>query len=161
MVWGCVNAQGVGELHFIQNIMNADMHWEILNTKMMPSLKRLGRGKIFQHDNYPKHSARVTSAVLKKKKVKVLDCPSMSPDLNPIEHLWNVLKSKFEQRKPWNIAELWDVITTEWKNIEPSTCTNLVHSMPRRLAAVINNQGSHTKYWRNIDIKRSFIPWPL
>ena len=100
MVWGCMSAQVVGELHFIENIMNADMYCEILNTKMMPSLKRLGRGKIFQHDNDPKHSARVTSAFLKKKKVKVLDCPNMSLDLNPIEYLWNVLKRKVEQRKP-------------------------------------------------------------
>ena len=130
MIWGCMTAHGVGENHFIDGIINADMYCKILNAKMISSLKHLGRGAIFQHDNDPKHSAKMTSAFLKKKKVKALDWPSMSPDLNPIEP---VLKRQVEQRQPSNIQELRNVISTEWENIQASTCSNLVHSMPRRL----------------------------
>ena len=73
MIWGCMTAHGVGENHFIDGIINADMYCKILNAKMISSLKHLGRGAIFQHDNDPKHSAKMTSAFLKKKKVKALD----------------------------------------------------------------------------------------
>ena len=146
MVWGCMSSQGVGDLHFIEGIMNAQMYCNILAKKMIPSLKVLGRGAVFQHDNDPKHSAKATSAFLKKKRVKVLDWPSMSPDLNPIEHVWNHLKRHVEQRQPSNLHELKDVVITEWENIQPTSCSSLVHSMPRRLAAVIQNRGSHTKY---------------
>ena len=81
VVWGCMSAHGVGELHFIDGIMiNADMYYKILNAEMIPSHKHLGREAIFQHDNDPNHSAMMTSAFLKKKKGKVLDWPSMFPD---------------------------------------------------------------------------------
>ena len=121
------------------------MYCNILAKKMILSLKALGRGAVFQHDNDPKNSAEATSAFLKKKRVKVLDWPSMSPDLNPIKHVWNHPKRQVEMRQPSNLHELKDVVATEWRNIQVS-CSNLVHSMQRRLAAVIKNNGSHTKY---------------
>ena len=113
---------------------------------MLPSLRALGRGAKFQHDNDPKHTAKITSQFLSSKKVSVLPWPSMSPDLNPIEHLWGVLKRRVEEKKPRNIQKLKQEIEEEWKSIQPATSAALVESMPRRLEAVISNKGSNTKY---------------
>ncbi len=51
MVWGCMSAAGTGELQFIEGTMNANMYCDILKQSMIPSLWRLGRSAVFQHDN--------------------------------------------------------------------------------------------------------------
>ncbi len=70
-----------------------------------------------------------------------MDWPSMSPDLNPIEHLWGILKWKVEERKVSNIHQLHDVVMEEWKRTPVATCEALVNSMPKRVKAVLENNG--------------------
>ncbi len=146
LMWGCMSAAGVGELHFIDGIMNSQMYCSILKEKVLPSLRALGRRALFQHDNDPKHTSKATVGFLKKNRVKVIQWPSMSPDLNPIEHLWGILKRQVEHHSPSSIQSLKEVILEEWKKIDLAKCRQLVHSMPRRLGAVIKNHGGHTKY---------------
>ncbi len=96
-----------------------------------------------------------TTALLKKLRVKVMDWTSMSLDLNRIEHLWGILKRKVEECKVSNIHQLCDVVMEEWKRTPVATCESLVNSMPKRVKAVLENNGGHTKYWHfgpNFDI---------
>ncbi len=111
-------AAGVGELHFIDGIMNSQMYYSILKEKMLPSLHALGRRTLFQLDNDPKHTSKATVGFLKKNRVKVIQWPSMSPDLNPIEHLWGILKRQVEHHSPSSIQSLKYVILEEWKKID-------------------------------------------
>ncbi len=75
-----------------------------------------------------------------------MDWPSMSPYLNPIEHLWGILKRKVEERQVSNIHQLHDVVMEAWNRTPVVTCEALVNSMPKRVKTVLENNGGHTKY---------------
>ncbi len=72
MIWGCMSAAGTGELQIIEGTMNAYMYCDILKQRMIPFFRRLGRRAIFQHDNDPKHTSKMTTALIKKLRVKVI-----------------------------------------------------------------------------------------
>ncbi len=80
----------------------------ILDENLLQSAQdlRLGRRFTFQQDNDPKHTAKITKEWLHNNSVTVLEWPSQSPDLNPIEHLWRDLKMAVHQRLPSNLTEL-------------------------------------------------------
>lgn len=147
MVWGCMASKGLGKLHFIDGIMNSDVYMEILKTQMLPSAKNLlGRRYLFQQDNDPKHKSKKVTEFLNQRRVKVLEWPAQSPDLNPIEHLWEEMEKRRNDENPRNRQELKDVLQKIWNDIEPDVCQELVESMPRRLQAVIAAKGGPTKY---------------
>lgn len=75
-----------------------------------------------------------------------MDWPAQSPDLNPIEYLWGILKKRLCGFQPKNMEHLWDKVQKEWYFIEQAICSNLVEPMPRRCAAVLKNRGNATKY---------------
>ncbi len=88
----------------------------------------------------------MTTALLLKVKVMVMEWPIMSPDLNPIEHMWGILKRKVEKHHVSNIQQLRDVTMEEWKRMPATSCAALVNSMPRRIKTVLDNNGAPTKY---------------
>lgn len=154
MAWACMSAKGPGDLIFIDDvnddgsmIMDGETYRSILKTYIQRNGTALaGRGFVLQADNDPKHTAKATKELIAKKKWKILSWPSQSPDLNPIEHAFGLLKKKLRSQKPSSRAELKEMALKAWKDIAPSEMKKLVHSLPRRLRAVIANNGYATKY---------------
>lgn len=152
MVWACISSQGVGELVFIENTMNAEQYFQILKTNLHQSATKFGfisenrpTFKFYQ-DNDPKHKEYNVRNWLLYNCGKVLDTPPQSPDLNPIEHAWSYLKKKVGKRNPTNRGQLKAFVLEEWQKIPLEYIQNLVNSMKRRLQHVQNAKGGHTKY---------------
>ncbi|KAF2364436.1 Transposase Tc1-like [Trinorchestia longiramus] len=111
MVWDCFSSSGVGKLHIIGGTMNGRKCREILEEQLQPlaRLLKFKRGWKFQQDNDPKHTANETKEWLMLKKINILEWPSQSPNMNPIENLWRELKLKIQKRGPNNITELQEI----------------------------------------------------
>ncbi len=102
---------------------------------------------IFQQDLAPAHRAKATSTWFKDHGIPVLNWPANSPDLNPIENLWGIVKRKMWYARPNNAEELKATIRATCASITPEQCHRLIVSMPRRIDAVIHAKGAPTKYW--------------
>ncbi len=145
MLWGCFSAKGTRQLHHIKGMIDGAMYHQGQGIEASQGIE-MGHGWVFQHDNNPTHSAKATKEWLKKKHTKVLEWPSQSPDLNPIEHLWRELKVQVAKRQPRNLNDLERICKEEWDKIPPEMCANLVANYKKRLTSVIAKNSFATKY---------------
>ena len=103
---------------------------------------------IFQQDGAPAHTAKSVKAFLAQEGIEVLDWPGNSPDLNPIENLWAIMKSRMASQTFTNRQQLLEAIIRSWFHDigQGDMLTNLIKSMPNRLAKVISAKGGHSGY---------------
>ncbi len=102
---------------------------------------------IFKQDLAPTHTAKGTKNWFNDNDVTVLDWPANSPDLNPIENLWSIVKRKMRDTRPNNADDLKAAMKATWAYITPEQRHRLIASIPRRIDAVIHAKGGPTKYW--------------
>ncbi len=95
MAWGCIGAYGMVSLHVLEGTMNVERYIKVLEQHVLPS-----RPRVFQQDNAKPHTPAITTACLRSKRVRVLNWPTCSPDLKPIENIWPIIKRKICQRRP-------------------------------------------------------------
>ncbi len=148
MVWGCISAYGMGNLHVLEGTMNAKRYIKVLEQHMLPSRRRLFQGKpcVFQQDNAKPHTAAITTEWLHRRRVRVLNWPVYSPDLSPIENIWCIIKRKIHQRRPQTLQQLETFISQEWDQIPTPKLQKLITSMPRRLQIVLKRRGDATPW---------------
>ncbi len=144
MLWGYFSAKGTVKLHSIKGTMEGPCTVRVRALNPARALK-MGRGWVFQHDNDPKHTAKATKVLLKKKHTKVLEWPSQSPDLHHIDNLWRELKVRVAKRQPRYLNDLERICKEEWDKIPPEI-PNLVANYKKHLTSVIANKGFATKY---------------
>ena len=150
MFWGCMSWQGMGRLQLVEGMMKKEQYLEVLQHRVLPQADDWFEGCdwVFQQDLAPCHTAGVVKDFFRDNDVTVLEWPGNSPDLNPIENLWAILKNRFGKRgirtKPEAIRWMLDVA----HHAEDITeiCSNLVDSMPRRISACIKAKGGHINY---------------
>ena len=102
---------------------------------------------IFQHDNARSHTARHTQNILRIHNVNVLQWPARSPDLSPIEYLWDHLGRQVRERHDVNnICDLERALQAEWVRIPLQVIRKLICSFTRHCLAVLAANGGHTRY---------------
>ena len=151
MVWGCMLWEGVGYACKIDGTMDGELYVKILQDELQESINYYNKTKddiIFQQDNDSKHTCHKARNWFQDHDFNVMLWPAHSPDLNPIEHLWNHLKRRLAgyEEEAKGMLELWERVQVEWDKIEPEVCQILIESMPRRMEAVIKAKGGYTKY---------------
>lgn len=114
-----------------------------------------GPGTIFQQDNAKIHRLMRMQEWFENHVVWVMEWPPYSPDLNPIEHCWNLLKEKLIGPYPRlfmagksqiNWTEFHEAIRAAWWAIPQATINALIDPMLRRIEAVYRVRGWYTKY---------------
>jgi hypothetical protein len=151
IVWGCITYNGVGRLERINGIMDRHYYVDILRRSMFGTLDDFKIAKtdfVFQHDNDPKHKSKYTTRFLDSNAILVLPWPPNSPDMSPIENVWDTLDRKVHSRKDkaTNTEELWKMIQEEWYGLDLEYIQNLYKSMRRRVDALLSAKGGPTKY---------------
>ena len=149
MVWGGILGRRKTNLIVVQGNLNAQGYInQILQPEAVPFLQRHWPA-ILMHDNARPHVARICQQFLNRNNVIVLPWPAVSPDMNPIEHIWDYLGRKVWARgNVHNLRDLENALIQEWNNIPNVVMRRYVKSMLGRLAACINSRGGHTRYWR-------------
>ncbi len=129
------------QVHFIDGILNAQRYRdEILRPIVVPFIH--DHHLILQHDNAWPHVARICTQFLEAENIPVLAWPAYSPDMSPIEHVWDALDRRIRRHVPVpaNIQQL------RTANISQATINNLINSIRRRCVALCEANGGHTRY---------------
>ena len=152
MVWGCFSGKkGRGSIFFLppKTTMNSDMYISVLREKLFPFMATHRVSKFLQ-DGAPCHTSKKSMAVLKEreKQFTVMDWPGNSPDLNPIENLWSIMKRRLKRDHTiTSLEKLVEAIKRMWISEVPnSLCKRLARSMHKRVRLCIKNGGQMTKY---------------
>ena len=148
MVWGAISINGCGPLVPFDENINSDEYLDAFRYRLRRFYPGLyGGDMIFQHDNSPVHTAQVVSDLFQDKNIRVLDWPSKSPDLNIIENVWGLMKYELRSQVFEDLDLLWSEVARIWENsITENFIKSLYESIPRRIRAVIQSSGHHTKY---------------
>jgi transposase len=151
MVWGSFFSNTKGPLKIFPPGQRkaADFIENIYKPSLIPFLNQVNPNQhlILMEDNAPVHTARISRKFLKSKGIKKISWPAQSPDLNPIENVWLILKRNIQDfYQPKNVPEMPQAIQQAWEDLPTSILDHLIESMPRRMQEVIKESGGST-HW--------------
>lgn len=150
MVWGGICATGRTDLYVIARGTLTAVRYrdEILHPIVRPFAGAVGAGFILVQDNARPHTARLSMQYLEDESIEVMDWPARSPDLNPIEHVWDILGRRVRERNPppTNVQQLREALVEEWHGIPQGVIQHIVLSMPQRCQECIRSRGGQTHY---------------
>ena len=146
MVWGAMSYDSRSSLVVIPGTLTANVYIRLVIVPVvLPFMNSIPGGR-FQQDNARPHTAAVTQRALHN--VDVLPWPARSPDLSPIEHVWDIIGRQLRRhpQPALTVADLTDRVQQAWNSIPQNVIRHLYDTMPGRLHACINNRGDYSGY---------------
>ncbi|KAL4499093.1 hypothetical protein ABPG72_016995 [Tetrahymena utriculariae] len=146
MVWGSISFKGKIHLEFVEDRLNSLKYIGILQ-KMIPKANAQFGKKMWkmQQDNAAVHKAKIVTNYLDDENINTLVHPPNSPDLNPIEFIWGLMKREVENSTPKNKEELRNSILKSWNNIQISTIKNCINHLHSYIQKVQDSNGDYPK----------------
>ncbi|GFX74821.1 transposable element Tcb1 transposase [Trichonephila clavipes] len=120
---------------------------KVLESAVLPYLQGLATS-IFQQDNPQPHVTRIVQRFFVNNQIELFPWPARSPDLSPIENMWSMVAQRLTQIRPpaATLDKLWQRVEAAWSDVPQLHIESLFESMPRRVAAVISNNGGYSGY---------------
>ncbi|KAK4520308.1 uncharacterized protein ATC70_008441 [Mucor velutinosus] len=155
MFWSYITTEGPGYgTTIIEDAINSGLYVDISKTSLNDTLAHFGKTPSdvrFQQDRATSHTSGITKQWFTDNGFnldKIMDWPPQSPDLNPIEHVWHLLKLRLNKypTRPSTKEELERRINIQWYKITEKECQKYIDSMPARIKAVIKSKGGSTHY---------------
>ncbi|GFW22375.1 transposable element Tcb1 transposase [Trichonephila clavipes] len=148
MVWGSIGYHSCARLVHIVGTLNSQRYIsEMLEPVVLPYLQGLAAA-IFQQDNARPHVAHIVQRFFVNHQIELLPWPARSPDLSPIENIWSMVAQRLIQFTPRAAIpdQLCQRVESDWSAVPQEQIQSLFESMPRRVAAVISNNGGYSGY---------------
>ena len=144
-VWGCFSARGFGRVVCFKENLNADLMCHIYKYGLLPTArKQFGHDSTLwklQEDNDPKHTSKKATTWRMNNNVEKINWPSMSPDIAPMENVWELLKMKLRKKKHSTYQSLVSAIKRQWKSLSQELAIKLVYGMNNRISELIESDG--------------------
>jgi len=164
MMWGCFIGNKLGPIALFKGMVNQHVYMDVLRENLLPFINALYEDGFtdftFQQDGASPHTAKKTceflETAMKEHHFSLMEWPAISPDMNPIEHLWSHIKLELHRQYPdtWILKGppehvrriLQERIEKIWWKIGEEVLDKLVDSMPRRVHALLDAKGWYTNY---------------
>jgi hypothetical protein len=150
LIWAGIWTNGRSELHIQQGTMNSERYVNVLRMNIGQMTDQLGDPStwLFMDDNATCHRSSRVNLCKSQLGLRTLSWPARSPDLNPIENVWSILKRNVRRSllPTDGVSQLTSLLKREWRKLDQSKINDIIESMPRRIGNVIDNKGRATKY---------------
>lgn len=148
MFWGVISLAAYGPLVVVEGKNTAEHYIRTLSEHLVPEIRAAEGPVWFQQDNASIHKTAAVMAFMDENNIRTMEWPPQSPDLSPIENIWNVMKMKMKARRPRprTFATMRNAMMEIWETLEDRIRVDLLNTFRGRLTKCLAAKGDIIKF---------------